>query len=431
MKFFLFRREEVNEGSVKSSNSGIGLSVFAIPVNQMSFMTAVKGAINITFNDAGVYDHAALIEGESFEKTSVSVACIKGQEIELMEDILNFVTSEDPNKKIMKFDVVTGKSSFDSAVSKGVEDVSTKVKTSPTVMTSGEISKGDSFKEYQDSIGGIYFGADKPSLDFNHEGLASYADNAEVTSWENAGTAGATHSISANQGSPNNELTFTESNLSKASVRFTGVDYFTIPNAYSVENEYTLYFAVGLKSIRGMSVLYGDAVGGAVGMCLNPTLDWAGLVAKNVNSFNNFSVRHDGRTGEVASVLTTDLTNGTQKYRFPENYYDPDLGEATHVFVLRRDKNSNMYLHNREGEMVAFIPGFTKAMTFSGKLTDLPGMTDGNLLIEQLGSAKGIVTSGLSNGFMGYLSRFGVIEKDIGTSKAGQLARDLFSLYNF
>ena len=55
MKFFLFRREEVNEGSVKSSNSGIGLSVFAIPVNQMSFMTAVKGAINITFNDAGVF----------------------------------------------------------------------------------------------------------------------------------------------------------------------------------------------------------------------------------------------------------------------------------------------------------------------------------------------------------------------------------------
>ena len=430
MKFFLFRREEINEGSVKSSNSGIGLSVFAIPVNQMSFITAVKGAINITFNDAGVYDHASLFEGESFEKTNVSVSCVKGQELELMEDILNFVTSEDPNKKIMKFDVVTGKSSFDSAISKGIEDVSTKVKTSPTVMTSGEISKGDSFKEYQDTIGGIYFGADKPSLDFNHEGLVDYADNAEVTSWENASTAGATHSISSNQGSPNNKLTFTDSNLSKASVRFTGDDYFTVPNAYSVSNEYTLYFAVGLSGLRGLSVLYGDAVGGAVGMCMNYVLNTSNLITKAQNSFDNFTVRHDGRTGEPASALTTDLTDGTQKYRFPENYYDPDSGEATHVFVIRRDKNYNMYLHNREGEMVAFIPGFTQAMTPSGKHTDLSGMTDGNLLIEQLGSAGGTVTSGLGNAFMGYLSRFGVIEKDIGTSKAGQLARDLFSLYN-
>ena len=41
MKFFLFRREEINVGSVKSSDSGIGLSVFAIPVSEMAFMTAV------------------------------------------------------------------------------------------------------------------------------------------------------------------------------------------------------------------------------------------------------------------------------------------------------------------------------------------------------------------------------------------------------
>ena len=34
MKFFLFRREEVNVGSVKSSDSGIGLSVFALPVDR-------------------------------------------------------------------------------------------------------------------------------------------------------------------------------------------------------------------------------------------------------------------------------------------------------------------------------------------------------------------------------------------------------------
>ena len=59
-------------------------------------------------------------------------------------------------------------------------------------------------------------------------------------------------------------------------------------------------------------------------------------------------------------------------------------------------------------------------------------MTDGDLLIEQIGSGGGVVaTSGQSLSFKGQLARFGVIEKDIGTSKAGQLAQDLFNLYNF
>jgi hypothetical protein len=59
-------------------------------------------------------------------------------------------------------------------------------------------------------------------------------------------------------------------------------------------------------------------------------------------------------------------------------------------------------------------------------------MTDGNLLIEQLGSGGGIVaTSGRSISFKGYLGRFGVIEKDIGTNNAALLAQDLFNLYNF
>ena len=79
MKFFLFRREEVNEGSVKSSDSGIGLSIFAIPVDKMAFMTAVKGSVDITFNDATLYEDTGLTSGESFEKTSVSVSCIEGK----------------------------------------------------------------------------------------------------------------------------------------------------------------------------------------------------------------------------------------------------------------------------------------------------------------------------------------------------------------
>ena len=433
MKFFLFRREEINEGSVKSSDSGIGLSVFALPVDQMSFMTAVKGAINITFNNAGIYDHTALFDGESFEKTNVSISCVEGEELELMEDILNFVTSDAPKKKIMKFDVVTGKSSFDSAVSKSVSDVSTQIKINPIVMTSGDISRGDPAKEFQDTIGGIYFGADKPSLDFNHEGLADYADGAEITAWENAGTGGSTYSIAANVGDPRNETGLSAlRGLSKVNALIALDDYFVVPNAYSVSGDYTLYIAIRPQSTGGLGVVYGDSSGETIGMCFGDVgYDASGGITKSKVGKSLFKTRHEGRTGEPAFVSTADDQGGTINYRFPEAVYDTDNGETLQVFVVTRDVNSNMYLHNREGEMVAFIPAFTTSNTSKGR-TDMAGMTDGKLLIEQIGSAGGAVsTDGVSASFHGMLARFGVIGKDIGTSKAGQLAIDLFNLYNF
>ena len=68
MKFFLFRKEEVSEASVKASNTGVGVSVFAIPADKLSFMTATLGRINITFDAAGIYENSALKDGESIEK---------------------------------------------------------------------------------------------------------------------------------------------------------------------------------------------------------------------------------------------------------------------------------------------------------------------------------------------------------------------------
>ena len=435
MKFFLFRREEVNVGSVKSSDSGIGLSVFALPVDQMAFMTAVKGAVTITFNNAGLYESTALFNGESFEKTNVSVACVEGEEMELMEDILNFVTSEAPKKKVMKFDVVEGKSSFDSAISKNVSDVSTKVKINPIVMTSGDISKGDPSKEFKDTIGEIYFGADKPSLDFNHEGLSSYADGAEITAWANAGTGGGTYSIAANVGDPTNVTGLTTTRgLAKVNASISLDDYFVVPNAYTAKGAYTIYMAVRIATdATGMGVIYGDDSGDTMGFCFgNAKYDSSGGIDKAAPAFSTFKVRHDGRTGEPAKVSTLTSQGGTVAYGFPENLIDPDGGETLQVFIVRRDKHFNMYLHNRDGEMVGFIPAFTTAMTAKGNRTDMAGMTDGDLLIEQIGSGGGVVaTSGNSLSFRGHLARFGVIEKDIGTSKAGQLAQVLFNLYNF
>jgi len=435
MKFFLFRREEVNEGSVKSSDSGVGLSIFAIPVEKMAFMTAVKGSVDITFNDATLYENTGLISGESFEKTNVAVSCVAGEEMELMEDILRFVTSESPKKNVMKFDVVAGKTPFDTAISKEVNDVSSKIKINPIVMTSGDISKGGPSKEFKDTIGEIYFGADKPSLDFNHEGLSGYANGAEITSWGNAGTGGGTYNIAANVGDPTNVTGLTAARgLAKVNATIDFDDYFVVPNAYTVRGEYTIYMAVRVASAAtGMGVIYGDDSGDTMGFCFGNTVyDSSGGIEKAAPAFSTFKVRHDGRTGEPAKVSTRMNQGGTVVYGFPENLIDTDGGETLQVFIVRRDSHSNMYLHNREGEMVGFIPALTTARTASGKRTDMAGMTDGNLLIEQIGSGGGIVTtSGQSLSFKGQLARFGVIEKDIGTSKAGQLAQDLFNLYNF
>jgi len=108
-----------------------------------------------------------------------------------------------------------------------------------------------------------------------------------------------------------------------------------------------------------------------------------------------------------------------------------------------------LYLYNFEGEVVAFVPAFTIKSTSrpdlkevgskyielnknkqKGKLTTkvtegTGGRTDGNLLIQQLGSSGSNVT----NSFAGTLGRFGIITRDIGEANCSKLAQDLYELY--
>ena len=121
------------------------------------------------------------------------------------------------------------------------------------------------------------------------------------------------------------------------------------------------------------------------------------------------------------------------------------------VMVIRRDKDFNIYLHNHEGEIVAFVPAFTEKSTskITTKIKSKPtatskgiyektttpitskitagssGRTDGNLFLQRLGTSGTNTTSS----FAGTLARFGVIKRDIGDGNASQLARDLYELY--
>ena len=431
-KFFLFNRESLKKSSSRASDTGVGLSTFAVPADSLSFITASQGAINITFSNTSLYEEHNLLEGEAIEKTNVTVSCNEGEEVAFIENILSFIVSSS-TASIMRFDASTGESSFDKAVLVSPTDILTQVKTTPTVMTTGERSKGTASAEYQRSIAGIFFGDNLPVLDFNHEGLSIYSHNDEVTSWNNAGTKGSTHSIAANVGDPRMRVSSATTALSKSSALINLDDYFVIPNSFTAKEDYTLYVAYrpAAQSL-GQGVLYGDDDGETVGFCFGKTVGASGEVTKAANAKSIFKVRHDGRTGEIASVRTDNVNKDTISYVFPENADDNSTDETCHVFVIRRDKSSNMYLHNRSGELVAFIKGFDISQTAGGRETGAARMTDGDLLIQQLGSANEIVaTSGVSQSFKGHLARFGVIDKDIGPAAASQLAQDLFDLYNF
>ena len=433
-KFFLFRKEEINEDSSRSSDTGVGLSVLAIPTKHVSFMTAAKGSVIITFNDAGLYDKIELFDSEAIEKTAVTVSCSVGEELGLLENVINFISNS--NQHVLKFDVVKNDSVFKKAVLSSSNDLSAKIRVNPTVYSTGAISQGTQETQFQGTIAGIYFGENLPALDFNHEGLSGYGTGDEITAWANAGTKGSTHSIVANVGDPSAQTGLTaERGLSTVNATIAFDDYFVVPNAYTVSEDYTLYLAfTNSTELSGMGPIYGDDEGDTIGFCFkDPTINGDGGIDKAAIANNTFNVRHDGRVGEPAKTQTNNTNNGTQSYQFPEIYFDPDAGETLQVFVIRRDKNFNMYLHNRTGDLVGFIPSFTVIDTIDARSTTFDFMTDGDLLIEQIGSAGGIADAGssLNKSFKGKLARFGVIENDIGANATANLAQDLFNLYNF
>jgi len=422
-KFFLFVREAANPSSGRSSDTGVDLSTFAVPVDNLSYITAAEGSINITFTDTSLYEEQSLFEGEAVEKTNVTVSCNIGEEVALIENVLSFIGAASGGN-VMRFDVTKGESTFNKAVVDSPEDISAVVRSKPVSIISGDLSTGDAATEYQGTVGEIFFGLDNlPELDFNHEELSGYSAGAEVTAWRNSGTLGETHSIASNAGTPAARDSASSTGFSTKSVQLAATDHFIIPNSFKAEEEYTIYAAyvpsVSSNGIEGL--MFGDNVGETVGHMFNGPLVADGGVGKTKPIRDIFSMRHSGRTGSVANVSTTKP--------FPELQESSAIdtsGETLEIAVIRRDKNSNIYLHNRFGETIATIPALTAQQTRNNLTVD--NMTDGALLVEQLGSSNSIVTL---HSFKAHIARFGVIRKDIGSGAASQLAQDLFNLYNF
>lgn len=422
-KYFIFRREEVTEASITSSDTGVGMSVFAVPAESVSYMSAEKGKVFIVFNNATLYQEANLRDGESIKKSAVTIGCPVGEETQFIEDIAAFITGE-TQRNIMRFDVLSSKSTFKLADTKDADSITPVISTRPINMQTGNIS-GYTVRQTEGSnsvIAGIDFGANQPIVDYNHSTL-TFNDGHEIghtDDWVNSGTGGSTYNITSNVGTPTlKDPSVNDRGLAFKAVQFAEGDHLIVPTL-SVDRDYTLYVVFSTQYTASLyspylSVMYGDASGETLGP--GGRFTDSGPAGKVELDANRFSFRHSGQTGPVAEafgdgrIVDDDLTNSS---------FDP-----CHVFVIRRDENDNIIVHNRDGDVEVVIP----AVSISDE-SPLPsataGSTRGNLKIERLGTTADILTNHFHKSV---LARFGVITEDIGTNESAKLAKELFSLY--
>ena len=445
-KFFLFRRSDPLGPVARFSENGVDISILGIPADQIAFMTAGKGEVYITFNGAGVYEDNELFVGDSIEKTNVSIACEEGTEMRLIERIMGFV-SQSGGKTIMKFDVLSETAAFDNVIVSSVTNIKSKIKSQPTERVSQKVSSGDVGNRFQNIIGEINFGSrdNKPFIDYNHQSFYP-VDNTDIVAValaevKNAGTGGAAYDINTGTGSVTvqTEATSADTGLGQIALQFATDSFLDVPDV-TIKDDYTMYFVIGDpgtgSSGDGFGVLFGDDAGETTGF-------------STIGNPDVFTMRHDGLDGKPFRVKTSDRTRGTEAYSFPDRSTDTGIGQRQfcYVFIIRRDKDFNMYLYNHEGELIAFVPALTAASktkvitekALSKELnkektiikeipkvtTSTAERTDGNLLIQQLGSAG----SNTTDSFSLTLGRFGIIKRDIGDANCSQLAQDLFTLY--
>lgn len=186
-KYFLFQREDPSIlGGLSFSDSGSGISVLAIPASNVAYMSADRAKIVIFFNDSSFFEESGLVEnGESFEKTNVSVTCELGKEVELIEAIINFINRDTPNN-FMRFDATGERNTFTQTTSTPVIEAKVRSRASKRGFTGRDaIVKGVLPPAV---IGGIDFmSGDKiPVIDIDGENIVDRV-GLVITSIPNAG----------------------------------------------------------------------------------------------------------------------------------------------------------------------------------------------------------------------------------------------------
>ncbi len=436
-KFFFFRRELESPTSASFSDTGVGVSTIAIPSENLTFITSELGRVRFTFKDCNGFDEAALEEGESLLKTTITVSCNQGEEASLIESIINFMSRNTP-KNIMKFDVVSSESTFREAVVEDVNDILPAISSAPVNTTNKQPSVGRQERNFQNTIAEIFFN-ELPVIDYNHETLDQTDGNAN-SSWLNSGTGGVAHNLTNDLGTTVTRTSASDATLIKRAVVVGTTNSFLLDTALTIREDYTIYVALNLNGLAssdtyGIGALYGDLGGGGFGFGGVPT-DNGKFDGSNTmrQSKNIFAVRHTKTdsaaiasstilTGYPAFVDTTSTEDGTKSFAFPDPDPDAKDYDANHVFIIRRDRVGNMFLHNRNGDIVGKLPA--KTLDIDPNLTNSSdSRTDGELLLGSIGEVGQVSSTERIQ-----LYRFGVINSDIGASEAANLAAQLYSLY--
>lgn len=203
-KFFLFKRADPSrQGGAVFSDNGKGISAISLPAKNLSYMAADKGAIVMYFNDSAPFEENSLtLAGESFEKTSITVTCDLGKEVDLMENIISFINKK-TNSDVMRFDSVGGSNTFASITPSPVIDAKVRARPVERGLAGSEaIVTG---LDANAVLNGIDFfkAANKPFIDFDANTLTSFNDNDFVTGWANSGTAGSSYNYSSGNNTAN------------------------------------------------------------------------------------------------------------------------------------------------------------------------------------------------------------------------------------
>ena len=427
-KYFLFQRDAVTEFSTVASNTGDGLSVVALPATKLANVTAQPGEVIMRFDDAGIYDDVFLASTEGMPKARIDIPCEVGTEVALIEQILTFLTKEG-GKSVMRFDAVTNTSTF-SLVDFSRELVKSKLPNQP-VLYSGAIASDplDSGKIAPDSgvsttlYAGVHFPNPslRPIVDYNHEGLSSISDLAEVgqtNTWDNAGTGGATYDLDSNVGAPfKQRKPINNDGLIESSVEIDSGETLILANQLNVTGSYTIYMVYSIDSVRDMYPIYGMGNDNAKGFGAGDASDT--MVFKHNQApattnlaFANISgTDYNTKDGYVQDRLLDTATTDALRIKLkPQTCY---------VWVIRRDDNLNMYVHDYTGEVVGFVP----RVWGGGSGVDFA--TDGDLEIDRIGG------TGTGREWSGNLARFGVVEDDVGTADAARIARELYDIYAY
>lgn len=432
-KFFLFHKEEVGYSSVTESDTGVGISIFAVPASSISHISASYGYVRVVFNDAGLYDSTDNNDNEAIRKTIVDIDCVQGEESKLIEDILNFINAS--NKSVMKFDFVNGSGGFRSVREDGT--VKIKVRTSPDVFTAKSIeykSLGGTGVTGVSVIDGVSFSTNQyPIADYNPSGFVTFGGTGinryDINTWSNSSVAGGTaydltddEMASIQPYTSDGDGIVGAIGLTSTGLGATSAVYFSdgatikMSTPIDLTNDYTIYYVFGIPATKNVARQ-------------SPSSDWEVTIDRASYVFYNsddgtygfswysepssFVANDTNCIAGPAFTYTNDDKYGTKNYTFPDRG-SIETRQTCYAFVIRRDSNYNLYMHNHTGDIVGYIPANTDPKTTIGR-------TDGNMKIRGIGY--------YGTGVKNYICRAGVITRDIGSSEASRIAQELYNRY--